>query len=199
MKKISGIQRLKLFYQQTISLKVIIFFVFLIYIWFILKEINFDNLNGLSGLGDFFKEIWNNLLISNTSGFLSTLLKALIVILAIAVLIKVDNLSYLFKKNIYVVPGKIIKSYHDRNEWNGEHDKRNSYDSKKIDLFSNSAITYRNRNTYTSYRAKAQSDDEKYTTLWVGIPKKVARNRDKYIANVVIYNNEAVTFVYEKK
>lgn len=155
-----------------------------------------DNLNGL---GDFFKEIWDNLLISNMSGFLSALPKSLMIILTIAVLIKLDNLSYLFKKNIYVLPGKIIKSYHDRNEWSGDNYRPNSYDSKKISLFSNRTITYRNHNAYTSYRAKAQSNDEKFTTSWVSVPKKVAKKRDNYMANIVIYNNEAVTFIYNRK
>ncbi len=195
MKKISGIQRLKLFYQQTISLKNLLSFSLLIYIWFILKEMKTDNLNGL---GDFFKEIWDNLLISNMSGFLSALPIVLIVIVIIVVLIKVDNLSYLFKNNIYVLPGKITKTYNDRVGWGENRETRNYYDSKRISLFSNRVESYRKRSGYTSYRAKAQSDDGKFTTLWVDIPKKVARNRDKYMANIVIYNNEAVTFIYEK-
>lgn len=195
MNKISGIQRIKLFFQQTISLKEILSFTLLIYIWFIFKEMKTDNLHGL---GDFFKEIWDNLLISNMSGFLSALPIALIVIVIIVVLIKVDNLSYLFKKNIYVLPGKIIKTYNDRVGWGENRETRNYYDSKKISLFSNRVESYRNRSGYTSYRAKAQSDDEKFTTSWVDIPKKVAKKKDNYMADVVIYNNEAVTFIYNR-
>ena len=195
MKKISGFQRLKLYFQQTISLKTLLVVSILIYMWFVFNEMKIDNLNSF---GDFFKEIWNNLLISNISRFLIAIPLVLIIIIVIVVLIKIDNLSYLCKNNIYILPGKIIKSYHDRSFIEENRETRHSYDSKKINLFSSRVITYKNRSNYSSYRAKAQSDDGKFTTLWVDIPKKVARNRDKYLANIVIYNNEAVTFIYEK-
>lgn len=52
---------------------------------------------------------------------------------------------------------------------------------------------------YSVYRAKVQSLDDKYTTPWVRINGKVAKNKEKYNFKIIIYKNDAITFLYEKK
>lgn len=190
MNKIIFGQRIKLLIQQTFSFKTALFITAFICIGLRLLQVNYYE---VFNFNDFIYAFTNNISLS----YILFIVLLYLLILFIQIVIHVNNMKYLFVKDLYVIPGKIIKAYRDRvPDGNFPHD----YNSRQISMFSNNVITVRKRISIGAvFRAKAQSDDGKFTTLWVDIPKKVAKNRDKFIANVVVYNNEAITFIYERK
>ena len=131
--------------------------------------------------------------------FLIIFLLTLFGLMILSIIINFNNLSFLFYKNIYVTTGNIIKSYHDKNHDTLGHEKFNHFSAKKISLFSGNINCVRKQGGYSSYRAKAQSLDKKYTTPWISIPKNVAKKSNNYYTNIIIYKNEAISFIYEKK
>lgn len=102
------------------------------------------------------------------------------------------DLVYLFKKNIYVMPGKITKGYRTSIDKLQER-TGGSYPTKRICFFSDKVKERRKSTGSVSYRAKAQTLDGKYTTSWVKAPKRVIKD---YPVLIVIYQNTAITFIY---
>lgn len=175
-------QRIKLYCQQTFGgLKIFVLLAVILYAF-----ICFDMIEIFKFEFDFIK-------------FLTIFLLTLFGLMVLSIIINFNNLTYLFYKNIYVVTGNIIKYYHDRNHGTRDHERFNYFSVKKINIFSGNIKKVRKEAGYSTYRAKAQSLDKKYTTSWISIPKNVAKKMDNYSANIIIYKNEAITFLYEKK
>lgn len=182
MNKITFKQRIKLYCQQTFGgLSNSILPAIILYAFICFEMVNFSKIDF-----DFIK-------------FLTVFLLILFGLIFLSIIINLNKLSFLFYKNIYVVAGTIVKFYQDKNHGTIDDPVINYFPTKKISIFSGNIKSITRPGKNKTYRAKAQSLDKKYTTPWVSIPKKVARKRDNFSASIIIYKNEAITFLYEKR
>ena len=132
------------------------------------------------------------------------------IIFYVAILAIIIALHFLFNvfaylgvllKKVYLVNGKIYKSYNDY-KYSIENSivgaARREYKQKYISLISDKVKT-RHISTEGEIRIKVKSLNEKYVSPWATITRRVFKNKDAYKFMIVSYKNTPVTVYYQKK